>query len=300
MIRQIIDIDEEKCNGCGLCIPNCPEGAIRLIDGKARMISDLFCDGLGACIGHCPEGAISIEEREAEAYDERRVMENIVQGGENVIAAHLQHMEEHGEYGYLSQAKAFLRERGIALSTVGRGKEKAEVGAESMESMHKGTVQEHNASDHGGCPGSRVLNIETPGEVRGTAHEGDFTELTHWPVQLHLTPAMAPHFAGKDILLSADCVAYTLGNFHRAFLRGKMLAIACPKLDSEQEIYREKITALIDHAKINTLTVMTMEVPCCSGLLMLAKEAAAKASRNVPLKSVVVSVKGQVLQEEWL
>jgi hypothetical protein len=111
---------------------------------------------------------------------------------------------------------------------------------------------------------------------------------------------MAPQFEGKDILLSADCAAYTMGNFHRKYLRGKMVAIACPKLDSDQEIYRDKVTALIDHAKINTLTVLTMEVPCCGGLLMMAREAASAASRKIPLKTVVISVKGQVLREEWL
>jgi ferredoxin len=259
MIREIIHIDEEKCTGCGLCVPNCPEGAIQMIDDKARVISDLFCDGLGACIGHCPEDAITIEKREALPYDERKVMENIVKQGKNVIKAHLEHLEEHGEHGYLSQAKTFLKEKGIDVTP-----EKSE-----------------------------TLVSEDTGDG------AEFSELTHWPIQLHLTPAMAPHFEGKDILLSADCVAYSFGNFHSKFLSGKMLAIACPKLDHDQEIYRDKITALIDHANINTLSVLTMEVPCCRGLLMLAQEAAQKASRKIPLKSIVVSVKGEILSEEW-
>jgi ferredoxin len=300
MVRKIIHIDEQSCNGCGLCIPNCPEGAIQLIDGKARVISDLFCDGLGACMGHCPEGAITIEEREAEPYDERKVMENIIKGGPHVIEAHFQHLEEHGEHGYLSQAKAVLKEKGITLPESAAAP--AAVGAVGMAA-------------EGGCPGSRALNFAAAGSEQAAAEkattvqstamqsmgdEDDFSELTHWPVQLHLTPAMAPHFEGKDVLLSADCVAYTMGNFHRKFLKGKMVAIACPKLDTDQEIYRDKITALIDHVHINTLTVVTMEVPCCRGLLMIAREAASAASRKIPIKSVVVSVKGQVLQEEWL
>ncbi len=242
MKRKIIHIDEEKCTGCGLCIPNCPEGAIQLIDNRARIVSDLFCDGLGACIGHCPEGAITIEEREALPYDERKVMERIVEQGQSVIRTHLEHLREHNEQGYLREAQGYLEEQKIEV----------------------------------------------------------FSELTHWPVQLHLVPAMAPHFEGQDILLCADCVAYACGNFHRQFLKGKMLAIACPKLDSHQEIYRDKLTAMIDHAKINTLTVVTMEVPCCRGLLMVAQEAARAASRAVPLKWVVVSIKGEVLQEEWV
>jgi ferredoxin len=292
MVRKIIHIDEESCNGCGLCIPNCPEGAIQLIDGKARVISDLFCDGLGACIGHCPDGAITIEEREAEPYDERKVMENIIKGGAGVIDAHFQHLEEHGEHGYLSQAKALLKERGIPVP----GAVTAPTAAQSINETAAG----HHMQELGGCPGVRAQNFASTATEDSPVDEDDFSELTHWPVQLHLAPAMAPHFEGKDILLSADCVAYTMGNFHRMFLKGRMVAIACPKLDSEQEIYRDKITALIDHANINTLTVVTMEVPCCGGLLMLAREAASAASRKVPLKSVVVSVKGQVLQEEWL
>ena len=293
MLREIIHIDEEKCNGCGLCIPNCPEGAIQLIDEKAKVISDLFCDGLGACIGHCPEGAIAIEKREAEPYDERRVMENIVKGGAGAIDAHLKHLEEHGEYGYLSQAKALLKERGIPVP-------EAVTAAAYSTGEREEVADSYNMENLGGCPGARAQDFSSTTAGEAVINAEDFSELTHWPVQLHLAPVMAPHFEGKDILLSADCVAYSMGNFHRKFLKDRMLAIACPKLDSEQEIYRDKITALIDHAKINTLTVMTMEVPCCRGLLMLAQEAAASASRKVPLKSIVVSVKGQVLQEEWL
>jgi ferredoxin len=299
MVRKIIHIDEELCNGCGNCIPNCPEGAIQLIDGKARMISDLFCDGLGACIGHCPENAITIEEREAEPYDERKVMENIVTGGENVIRAHLEHLEEHGEHGYLSQAKVFLRERGIPVP------ESAEkVAVPSGGTDGAAAASEGPCPEPGGCPGARTQSfIKTEGaaaEGAESAGEADFSELSHWPIQLHLTPVMAPLFEGKDILLSADCVAFSLGNFHKKFLKGKMLAIACPKLDSDQDVYREKLTALIDNARINTLTVMTMEVPCCRGLLMLAQEAAENASRKIPLKWIVVSVKGEILQEQWV
>jgi NAD-dependent dihydropyrimidine dehydrogenase PreA subunit len=290
MVRKIIHIDEESCNGCGLCIPNCPEGAIQIIDGKARVISDLFCDGLGACMGHCPEGAITIEEREAEPYSERKVMENIVKGGPHVIEAHFKHLEEHGEQGYLSQAKAVLKEKGIPLPEPEAVP--TAVGAESTAAGHM--------AGEGGCPGARTRNFAATKSEQELSSEEDFSELTHWPVQLHLTPAMAPHFEGKDILLSADCVAYTMGSFHKRYLKGKMVAIACPKLDTDQEIYRDKVTALIDHAHINTLTVMTMEVPCCGGLLMMAREAAGAATRKIPLKSVVVSVKGQILQEEWL
>jgi Pyruvate/2-oxoacid:ferredoxin oxidoreductase delta subunit len=278
MKREIIYIDEEKCTGCEVCIPNCPEGAIQIIDGKARLISDLFCDGLGACIGHCPEDAITIEEREAEPYNEKKVMENIILQGDNVVKAHLSHLKEHGEHGYLNEALEVLKEKNIDIKM--------------EETMHH---------DHSGCPGARTMNFSPDGETVDTGGGADRpSELTHWPIQLHLIPPHAPHFEGRDILLSADCVAYSVGDFHKRFLKGKALTIACPKLDEGQEIYVEKLVALIDETKINTLTVMTMEVPCCTGLVGLAQQAAEQASRKIPIKWSVVGIKGEIQREEWL
>jgi hypothetical protein len=126
------------------------------------------------------------------------------------------------------------------------------------------------------------------------------SQLTHWPVQLHLISPHAPHFQGADLLLAADCTAYALGDFHKDYLKGRTLAIACPKLDSEQGVYGEKIQALIDEARINTLTVMIMQVPCCAGLLRLAQTAAGQAKRKVPIKCVVVGIQGGILKEEWV
>lgn len=277
MKREIITIDEEKCTGCELCIPNCPEGAIQIIDGKARLISDLFCDGLGACIGHCPEGAITIEKREAEPYDEKKVMENIIKQGENVIRAHLKHLKDHGEQQYLDEAIEVLKEKNVEVPPV-----------ESEQQIHSG------------CPGAKAMTFSAAGESVETVGEERRSELTHWPVQLHLIPPMAPHFQGRDILLSADCVAYSVGDFHRDFLKGKAVTIACPKLDDGQDVYLDKLVALIDTSKINTLTVMTMEVPCCGGLVNLARQAAADASRKIPIKSIVISIQGEILSEEWV
>ena len=280
MKRSIIKIDEEKCTGCGLCIPNCPEGAIQIIDGKARLISDLFCDGLGACIGHCPEGAISVEEREAEPYDERRVMENIVKAGPNTIKAHLDHLGEHGQDEFLKQAIDYLKEKNI------------EVPEEKEEKM--------SMQHFSGCPGSNSMSF-TREETAVEPLEGKRpSQLTHWPIQMHLISPNAPHYQGTDLVLAADCVAYSLGDFHRDYLKDKTLAIACPKLDEGQEIYLEKLKALIDVARINTLTVMIMQVPCCSGLLRLAQKAAEEATRKIPIKSVVVSLQGGILKEEWV
>jgi ferredoxin len=274
--RTIITIDEEKCNGCGLCIPNCPEGALQVIDGKARLVSDLFCDGLGACVGYCPEGAITLVEREAEPYDERKVMSNIARQGANTIRAHLTHLEEHGEQELLKEARDYIKEHHIPAPE---------------ETVHEAPA---------GCPGR--LGVSFPGKSARMETEAPAgSELGNWPIQLHLLSPMAPQFKGKDVLLSADCVAYAMGGFHASLLNGKVLAIACPKLDEGKEIYREKLTTLIDHAQINTLTVVMMEVPCCRGLLAIAQQAAEKAGRKIPLKAVIVSITdGAVLSEKWV
>ena len=276
--RKIIKIDEDKCTGCGKCIPNCPEGALQMIDGKARLVSDLFCDGLGACIGSCPYGAITIEEREAEKYDEKRVMENIVKQGKNTIIAHLEHLKSHGEMNYLKEAIEFLKDKGVEIPDEFKG-------AES-----KGDVP-------CSCPGMQTMEFSKEEEAEASGPQP--SQLRQWPIQLHLVSPLAPYFQEKDVVLSADCIAYSLGEFHSKYLKGKSLAIACPKLDGEKERYIEKIKFLIDDAKINTLTVMIMEVPCCSGLLMLVKEALAQAKRKVPLKLIVVGIKGNIISEEW-
>ena len=241
MKRDILKIDEELCNGCGLCVPNCHEGALQVIDGKVRLVSELMCDGLGACIGHCPEGAITIETREAEPYSETRVMEQ----------AH-NHSHNHGHEG-------------------------------------------------GGCPGSRAMVIEKQEKTNDNTPLADQpSELRQWPVQMHLVNPNAPYFRGADLLLAADCVAFSMGGFHSNHLKGKSLAIACPKLDQGTDSYVEKLTSMIDISKVNTITVMMMEVPCCSGLLQMVRTAMAKASRKVPVKKMIVGINGEVLQEEWV
>ena len=275
MKRTVIIIDEEKCTGCGLCIPGCPEGAIQIIDGKARLVSDLYCDGLGACIGNCPEHAIDTEVREAEPYNERLVMGRIAAGGENTIRAHLSHLRSHGEKEYLAEAVRYLQEEGIPVPD-----------DDTARSVRAG-----------GCPGVENKLHKKGGEGKKQP-PGTGSTLVHWPVQLHLVSPMAPAFSGKNMLLTADCVAYAMGDFHRRFLDDSAVAIACPKLDTGRDIYLEKIRALIDYASIKTLTVITMEVPCCTGLLILAREALAAAERTLPLTHVVVSVKGEILKEE--
>jgi NAD-dependent dihydropyrimidine dehydrogenase PreA subunit len=257
MKRKIIKIDEEKCTGCGLCVPGCREEAIKIIDGKARLVSDVFCDGLGACLGECPEGALTIEERDADPFDEKLVQQTIA------------------------------------------GKERAPAKIPGGQSA----PQTLNVmSPAGGCPGSAhaVFERKTQADSGAVPAGAQRSELTHWPIQLHLVNPAADFFRGKDVVLAADCVAFTAGDFHEKFLKGKSLAIACPKLDEGLDEYIEKIRRMVDEAKINTLTVVIMQVPCCRGLMQIAQAALQKATRKVPLKAVVISIQGDVLSEEWV
>lgn len=296
MKRTIIKIDEDLCNGCGLCIEGCHEGALQLIDGKARMISDLYCDGLGACIPECPVGAITLEEREAEPYDEIKVMERISPKGEATVIAHLNHLIDHDQTEFVNQGIQFIKDNQL------------DVDLSKLKNLKKENAEPAGmteAAGHGGgCPGSRMMNFAPPAAATATATASATTdqpsELRQWPVQLHLVNPQAPYFQQADVLLAADCVAFSMGNFHSKYLRGKGLAIACPKLDSGKDVYLDKLVAMIDHAGINTLTVMIMEVPCCSGLLQMAKMAAERASRRVPVKAMVVGLDGQIRREEWV
>ena len=285
MKRKIIKIDEEKCNGCGLCIPNCAEGALQVIGGKARLISDLFCDGLGACIGHCPEDAIEIVEREAEPYDETTVMrENIVPGGPKTIKAHLEHLKEHGETAYLQQALAYLSDYNIANPFESK--------EEAGDRVQGKALKE--------CPGVKTMHLNQPDPSGGETTDAVPSRLRQWPIQLHLLSPTAPYLKGADLLLAADCTAFAFGDFHGKFLQGKSLAIACPKLDISQDVYLGKLVTMINDSKLNTITVLIMEVPCCGGLAVLALKAVERAERKVPVKKIVVGIQGNVLSEEWL
>jgi NAD-dependent dihydropyrimidine dehydrogenase PreA subunit len=273
MLRKIIEIDEDRCDGCGLCIPACPEGAIQLIDGKAKLVRDFYCDGLGACLGHCPQGAITVIEREADAYDEHKVMDNVIAQGDQVVQQHLQHLREHGETHYLNQALTILKEN-----------QEHKTGLELLQTRSA-------------CPGSQSFAFDRPMEVSSAEVAQISSSLSHWPVQMHLISPMATHYRDSEVVLAADCVAFSMANFHQNYLKGKTLAIACPKLDQNQRVYLEKLILLIDNAKIKTLNVMIMQVPCCSGLLQLAKSALQQAQRTIPLKASVVSIRGEILKE---
>jgi NAD-dependent dihydropyrimidine dehydrogenase PreA subunit len=291
MIREIVKIDDELCDGCGQCVPNCHEGALQIIDGKARLISELMCDGLGACIGHCPQGAITIEKREAEPYDEVKTMEYMVTQGKNTVFAHLKHLQDHNETGYLKQALEFIKANRREMPF-------------SIEEVHKllhGKDQENTQKKaSSGCPGSAPASFSAAGFTMAQPKEEMVSELTHWPVQLHLINPAASYFQGADLLIAADCTAFAHGDFHRKFVAGKKMVIACPKLDQGKDIYIQKFIRLINEAEVNTITLAIMEVPCCGGLISMVQTAMAHAERSVPLKVAVISTRGEVLSERWI
>jgi NAD-dependent dihydropyrimidine dehydrogenase PreA subunit len=286
MKRTMIHIDESKCDGCGLCIEGCPEGALQLVDGKAVLVGEILCDGLGACIAQCPQDAIHIEEREAEPYQESQVLENILEKGEAALLAHLKHLQHHNQHTYLTEALALLKQKNHAIPTAFDP---------NISSSHHTTQTKFQ-----GCPGSQTINLKSKPTSNTTENPVYPSALQHWPIQLHLVSPHAPHYHSSDLLLTADCVAYSLGNFHNQYLTNHTLAVACPKLDQGLDRYQKKLVSFIEEAQINTLTVLIMEVPCCTGLVRLAEQAAKQANRKIPVKAIQVSVDGEILNEEWI
>ncbi|KPJ60844.1 MAG: hypothetical protein AMJ46_04970 [Latescibacteria bacterium DG_63] len=268
-MRKIIKIDGEKCNGCGLCVPSCAEGAIQIVDGKARLISDKYCDGLGACLGECPEGALEIIEREAEQFDE------------NAVEAHLA--------------------SSVAVGAVSSG-----IAAHSAAHRDGGTAGQNHMAQHvsqrggsqqgafQGCPGSRVMQFERREEAASTEVTAPReSTLRQWPVQLMLVPVNAPYFQDANLLIAADCVPFAHAGFHEDLLRGRVLLVGCPKLD-DIDYYTEKLTNIFRSSNIKSVKVATMEVPCCSGLLLAIRRAIEASGKQIPLDSVVVGVRGEL------
>jgi NAD-dependent dihydropyrimidine dehydrogenase PreA subunit len=306
-LREIISIDEDKCDGCGQCAKGCPEGALRIIEGKARLVGESLCDGLGACIGECPRGAITIEKREAAVYEETRVIEGMVRLGPSVVAAHLEHLAHHGQDGYEREALAWLAARGLGDPRGAR--------ARSAEAPAcPGGAGPAATAMAGGCPGSaarrfapRATSLEaarslvspdrsrdTPAPVSGSPEmaEDQPSALGHWPIQMKLVNPRAAHYAGARLLVAADCTAFALGAFHSRLLEGRSLVIACPKLD-DRTGYVEKLAALIEAA--SSVEVAIMEVPCCGGLVKLVTEAREAAGLSKPLAVTVVGVEGGII-----
>lgn len=268
MKRDIITIDEDKCNGCAQCIPGCPEGALQVIDGKARLVSDLFCDGLGACIGHCPTGAMKVENREAEPYDEYKAMKNVVKGGENVIKAHLKHLADHGETGYLSQAIDFLEQNSLEIPNY-----KEKTACNCHQSMAK------------------TISREKPAETTVSLSP----QLNNWPIQLSLMNPDLEYFQNAELVIAADCVPFSYPNFHERFLKGKILIIFCPKLDKNIDSYVQKLTHIFETKNIKSISIVHMEVPCCSGVEIVVKKALENAKKIVSIKDYTISISGEII-----
>ena len=276
MKRKIIQIDEKKCTGCGLCIPDCPEGALQILDGKARLVSDLFCDGLGACIGTCPEGAIAVIEREAEPYDEKTVMATITEQGPSVIRAHLEHLLGHKEIGLYNQAIDYLNEYHIRIPN------------HQIEECHP-------INPFGSCPGSAAQSIPRGASKGGeTISKSTDSELRQWPIQLKLLNPEASYFENAHLLISADCAPFAYANFHQEYLRGKIVIIFCPKLDTDIEGYIEKLTEILKKHTINSVTILRMEVPCCGGIRYVLDQAMHKSGKKIPVVEQIVTIQGSI------
>lgn len=276
MKRRIISIDESKCDGCGVCIPDCPEGALQLIDGKARLVSDLFCDGLGACLGTCLRGAISTVEREAEAYDERRVMlESIIPKGANTIRAHLKHLLDHKQGEYYREALSVLKERGVDVPAAAG-------------------VEGGGGCPASGCPGMGLRDFD-PGAKADAVESASgkaSSMIGNWPVELRLVNPEAPFFKGADLLVAADCTAFAYGSFHEELLKGRKLIVFCPKLDDRTDEYIEKLAAVFSRGGVKSVTVARMEVPCCGGTTMIVQEALKRSGRDIPMDVCIIGVDG--------
>ncbi|MHC4984872.1 MAG: ATP-binding protein [Planctomycetota bacterium] len=231
--RRIVYIDEEKCDGCGLCIPSCAEGAIEIVDGKARLSAENLCDGLGNCLGVCPQDAIVIEEREADDFDE---------------AAVEQHLAE---------------------------------------------TRPPKPAAPKGCPGAMLRKLSGQADAVDAGGPGQPSALQQWPIQLTLLPEKSDIWDGADVLLAADCAAFSLADFHKRLLAGRTLAIACPKLD-DVEPYIAKLAAIFTTHNVRSVTVARMEVPCCQ-LDAIARKALAQAGKDTPLTVVTVGISGQVI-----
>ncbi|HEX2947623.1 MAG TPA: 4Fe-4S binding protein [Clostridia bacterium] len=274
MLRKIITIDEEKCTGCGLCINACHEGALKLVDGKARLISDSYCDGLGNCLPECPTGAITIEDREADSYDEEAVLKHL-QDEAGVDPEMLDKLIQNTAHPDIPMPSGCMGEQMTQSST------------------------------SPGCPGSRARVIsrsmvnspkaESDKNEAGTAYARAESQLGQWPCQIKLVPVGAPYFDNAHLLIAADCTAYAYANIHRDFMRNKITLIGCPKLDEID--YTEKLAAILANHNIKSVTVLRMEVPCCGGIANAVRNAFMNSGKMIPWNIVTIGTDGNILED---
>lgn len=255
--RKIIEIDENRCSGCGQCVSACAEGAIKLVDGKARLVSENYCDGLAACLGECPEGALNIVERDADAFDP------------DAVEQHLK-----GEMPKTQQEK-----------------EKVDVQFTILNSPSETLPC--------GCPSSQIQMFNSSCEEinRPARYTEKNSELTHWPVQIRLVPPTAPFLKGADLLIASDCTSIAYPDLHNDFLKGRTVLMGCPKFD-DTEAYIGKFAAIFREARIKSVTVLIMEVPCCSKMPLIVKQGMMLSGQNVPIEMITISVRGNIIKRE--
>lgn len=254
-IRKIIKIDEEKCNGCGLCVPNCAEGALQIINGKAKVVKDSYCDGLGACLGHCPQDALKIIEREADDFDEEEALKYVAgQKAKSMHQGHAGHHEHMHGHGGCPGSRMRMLDNNEAKSS---------------------------AEKEGVVCSTNDLEIKIKPQLR------------QWPVQLSLVPVKAPYFDDADLLVTADCVPFAYPNYHLDLLKGKIVVVGCPKLD-DIDHYKDKLMQIIKGNNIKSITVAHMEVPCCSGIVRAVDAAVKGSQKQIPVTKLQVSIQGEI------
>lgn len=252
MKRKIIEINEDKCNGCGLCINVCAEAALKLVDGKAKLVKDFYCDGMGACLDVCPLGALKIVEKDTDVYDSRKTFKHVK-------------------------------------------KERGEKEAKKVHGINDKEAHDHDEPMKCGCPGSmtRDYRDDKPAEI--TSNTKLSSALRQWPIQLHLISPAAPYLENADLLIAADCVPFAYANFHERFLKNKILIMFCPKLDTGQEEYIEKLSEIFAHQNIKSITLIHMEVPCCSGVEHIIRASLTKSKLNIIIKDYTISIQGEII-----
>ena len=277
MIRRVINIDEDKCNGCGICVNACHEGAIGLVDGKAKLMRDDYCDGLGDCLPTCPTGAITFVEREAVPYNEAAVMEN----------------KKRNQQANNNDSNNNNNNNGGNNNTV----------SSNNNIDNSGHAAAHV---HSGCPGSMMRSLRNR-NINDSVSENDGitgnqampcaiqSRLENWPVQIKLAPVNAPYFKNAKLLIAADCAAYAYAGFHDKFIKDKITLIGCPKLDSTD--YSDKLSEILRYNDIKSITVVRMEFPCCGGLAHAAMEALRKSEKMIPWNVVTISLDGRIIDE---
>jgi ferredoxin len=263
--RQIIEIDRNKCDGCGLCTEACAEGALVLDEkNKAFLAKEIYCDGMGACLDVCPTGALRIVEKESEVYDAKATFQHVMKTRGKEAAAYV-----HGIHS----------------------------DAEPGEWKGKGSADESVPNLACGCPGSLAREIQKSSPPQDGRAISGASELSQWPIQLHLVSPHAPYFDHSDLLIAADCTAFALGSFHQDLLKGKKLIVACPKLDDTTG-YIEKIAEILRSNTIYSLTVATMVVPCCSGLMRIVERAAEISGTHINIRKIVINMDGGIVSQK--